>query len=220
MGSGTGITISAVPPSPSINIINTDHPGIDARRIVLHDPFKFYGESVVESINNPCKEIEEELPMTTEQTGKPCLIVTELQVVLPLLGQRVMIKPEYQSTYDSSYRTETGTIIGLRGGVSDAGRIARQYVQTGRAEGWQVRVRFDNGKDRDINIERMLPVHGIDSTLHEIHFTTGDTYYWTQDDYDKKLDEYVIRHQYEVHKHTKWNNDKRQETVDKALERL
>jgi hypothetical protein len=170
---------------------------------------EFIDEMENEEPFNPFKP-----PYTNQKPEVKPMKLTELTQALPMLGLRVMINPEFNHEYSRDVQGVTGTITSLQGDSRSVYKRITEYKQKGKSTGWSVTVKFDNGKTGTIRIEKLLPVFGIDSVLHRVIFETGDEYMWTPDEYERKIDKYVIVNGYKVHKHEIFNDEYRQKLLD------
>jgi hypothetical protein len=139
----------------------------------------------------------------------------ELTQALPLLGMRVMINPKFDNDYNPEYRGITGTIINTQGDLGSTNDIIRQYKR-GISSRWTVSVKWDEEEypASTINTNKLLPVFGVDSTLHKIKFTHGITVAWTEKDYNEKLDIYLIVKGYKISEHIIYNEEKRRKIFE------
>jgi hypothetical protein len=151
----------------------------------------------------------------SNQEVKP-MKLEEITQGLPLLGLRVMINPENQDRYAREIRNLSGNIISLQGTQSDANRHIRQYKQTGRASGWNVTVLFDNKEEHNLRIEHLLPIANGHIDIHFYNLSGGISKFWTKEQAEQYLDQYVIIDRRTVRKHVIYDQAYREKTFNEC----
>lgn len=136
---------------------------------------------------------------------------------LPLLGLRVMLNPERLSReYTDEIKGKSGTITNIQGSESGAKGVIREYKRNGESSSWMVRVKFDGGITRSINIYDLLPIMNTGETIHHVSMYESGDYYLTEEDYQSKIDEWIIIRGDKIKRHTIWDNEMREKFFNES----
>jgi hypothetical protein len=148
--------------------------------------------------------------------GGKQLKLADLEVALPLMGLRVMVNPKYFERVTSRVHNVSGTILNTGGNTFTEKGIIKKYKNTGELHDWTVTVLFDNARRESVKIGHLLPIANGHKNVYRIEFQEGDIMRWTEEEYKEKINEYVIKHGWQVKRTSLYDDEYRQRLLDEA----
>jgi hypothetical protein len=161
------------------------------------------GINLLHTQHNPAQEVRQ-------------LKFEELEVVMPLIGTRVMINPAHYDRVSTKYHGLSGFIVNEGGEYRTVKQVINHYKENRNIPHWSVRVMYDNGESHSIRIEHLLPISNGHRDMRGVTFVDGESYIWTEEQYRANINRHIIGNQNTVLKEIIYNNEYRQKKIDEA----